>query len=44
MQKGTSFMPIFPGGASGGILPATLNDIPLDFDTLRPYGCSIGRA
>jgi formate dehydrogenase len=33
-----------PGGASGGILPATLNEIPLDFDTLQPYGCFIGSA
>jgi formate dehydrogenase len=33
-----------PGGASGGILPATLNDFPLDFDTLQPYGCFIGSA
>jgi formate dehydrogenase len=34
----------FPGGASGGILPASLADIPLDFDTLQPYGCFIGSA
>ena len=34
----------FPGGASGGILPATLADIPLDFDTLNDYGCFIGSA
>jgi formate dehydrogenase len=33
-----------PGGASGGILPAALADIPLDFDTLQPYGCFIGSA
>ena len=33
-----------PGGASGGILPASLNQIPLDFDTLQPYGCFIGSA
>ncbi|WP_296447233.1 NADH-ubiquinone oxidoreductase-F iron-sulfur binding region domain-containing protein [Rhodoferax sp. UBA5149] len=33
-----------PGGASGGILPARLNNIPLDFDTLQPYGCFIGSA
>jgi formate dehydrogenase len=33
-----------PGGASGGILPASLGDIPLDFDTLQPYGCFIGSA
>ncbi|MBO66786.1 MAG: NADH-quinone oxidoreductase subunit F [Acidiferrobacteraceae bacterium] len=34
----------FPGGASGGILPATLADIPLDFDTLDDHGCFIGSA
>ncbi len=33
-----------PGGASGGILPASLADVPLDFDTLQPYGCFIGSA
>jgi formate dehydrogenase len=33
-----------PGGASGGILPATMNQIPLDFDTLQKYGCFIGSA
>ncbi|WP_395399274.1 NADH-ubiquinone oxidoreductase-F iron-sulfur binding region domain-containing protein [Pseudoduganella sp. UC29_106] len=33
-----------PGGASGGILPASMNNIPLDFDTLQPYGCFIGSA
>ncbi|MEW6691150.1 MAG: NADH-ubiquinone oxidoreductase-F iron-sulfur binding region domain-containing protein, partial [Pseudomonadota bacterium] len=33
-----------PGGASGGILPASMADIPLDFDTLQPYGCFIGSA
>lgn len=38
------FYGYFPGGASGGILPATLGDIPLDFDTLQPYGCFIGSA
>src|SRR5258707_15885051 len=31
-----------PGGASGGILPASMGDIPLDFDTLNQYGCFIG--
>jgi formate dehydrogenase len=34
----------FPGGASGGILPASLADEPLDFDTLQPHGCFIGSA
>ncbi|HSH07311.1 MAG TPA: NAD(P)H-dependent oxidoreductase subunit E [Burkholderiales bacterium] len=33
-----------PGGASGGILPAALADLPLDFDTLQPHGCFIGSA
>jgi formate dehydrogenase len=33
-----------PGGASGGILPASMADIPLDFDTLQPHGCFIGSA
>jgi formate dehydrogenase beta subunit len=33
-----------PGGASGGILPATLNQLPLDFDTLQAHGCFIGSA
>jgi len=33
-----------PGGASGGILPASLDHIPLDFDTLNAYGCFIGSA
>ena len=33
-----------PGGASGGILPARLADLPLDFDTLQPHGCFIGSA
>ena len=44
MQEGHKFYAYLPGGASGGILPATMNDIPLDFDTLQPYGCFIGSA
>ncbi|MEQ1685067.1 MAG: NAD(P)H-dependent oxidoreductase subunit E [Burkholderiaceae bacterium] len=44
MQAGHSFYAYLPGGASGGILPATMNTIPLDFDTLQPYGCFIGSA
>jgi len=44
MQDGHTFYAYLPGGASGGILPATMNDIPLDFDTLQPYGCFIGSA
>lgn len=38
------FYAYLPGGASGGILPATMGDIPLDFDTLQPFGCFIGSA
>ena len=44
MQDGHTFYAYLPGGASGGILPATMNDIPLDFDTLQPYECFIGSA
>ncbi len=44
MQDGHRFYAYLPGGASGGILPAALNSIPLDFDTLQPYGCFIGSA
>ena len=44
MQEGHRFYAYLPGGASGGILPAHMNDIPLDFDTLQPYGCFIGSA
>ncbi|HEX9172587.1 MAG TPA: NAD(P)H-dependent oxidoreductase subunit E [Telluria sp.] len=44
MQEGHSFYAYLPGGASGGILPASMNNIPLDFDTLQPYGCFIGSA
>ena len=44
MQDGHTFYGYFPGGASGGILPATMGDIPLDFDTLNEYGCFIGSA
>ncbi|MDP9108964.1 MAG: NAD(P)H-dependent oxidoreductase subunit E [Pseudomonadota bacterium] len=44
MQDGHQLYAYLPGGASGGILPASLNNIPLDFDTLQPYGCFIGSA
>jgi len=44
MQEGHRFYGYFPGGASGGILPATMADIPLDFDTLNEHGCFIGSA
>ena len=44
MQTGHEFYAYLPGGASGGILPASMGDIPLDFDTLQPYDCFIGSA
>ncbi|MEN3296166.1 MAG: formate dehydrogenase beta subunit [Burkholderiales bacterium] len=44
MLDGHRFYGYLPGGASGGILPASMNDIPLDFDTLQSYGCFIGSA
>ncbi|MBN8510644.1 MAG: SLBB domain-containing protein, partial [Burkholderiales bacterium] len=44
MADGHRFYAYLPGGASGGILPASMGDIPLDFDTLQPYGCFIGSA
>jgi NADH:ubiquinone oxidoreductase subunit F (NADH-binding)/NADH:ubiquinone oxidoreductase subunit E len=44
MQDSHDFYAYLPGGASGGILPASMNAIPLDFDTLQPYGCFIGSA
>ncbi len=44
MAAGHAFYGYLPGGASGGILPASMADIPLDFDTLQPYGCFIGSA
>ena len=44
MPEGHSLYAYFPGGASGGILPATLADEPLDFDTLQTHGCFIGSA
>ena len=44
MLDGHEFYGYFPGGASGGILPASMGDIPMDFDTLNEYGCFIGSA
>ena len=44
MLDGHQFYAYLPGGASGGILPASKGDIPLDFDTLQPHGCFIGSA
>jgi NADH:ubiquinone oxidoreductase subunit F (NADH-binding)/NADH:ubiquinone oxidoreductase subunit E len=42
MSEGHSFKAYLPGGASGGILPASMGDLPLDFGTLEPYGCFVG--
>jgi len=42
MADGHSFKAYLPGGASGGILPASMADIPLDFGTLEPHGCFVG--
>ncbi len=44
MLPGHSLYAYLPGGASGGILPARLADVPLDFDTLQAHGCFIGSA
>ena len=44
MAEGHQFRAYLPGGASGGILPASLADIPLDFGTLEEHGCLIGSA
>jgi formate dehydrogenase beta subunit len=44
MAEGHQFHAYLPGGASGGILPASMSDIPLDFGTLEKYGCFIGSA
>jgi len=44
MQPGHTLYGYFPGGASGGMLPASLAQLPLDFDTLQPHGCFIGSA
>jgi formate dehydrogenase beta subunit len=42
MADGHTFKAYLPGGASGGILPASMADLPLDFGTLEPYGCFVG--
>ncbi len=44
MAPGHELYGYFPGGASGGMLPASLADVPLDFDTLNAHGCFIGSA
>ena len=42
MQDGHTFKGYLPGGPSGGILPASLSDLPLDFGSLEKYGCFVG--
>jgi formate dehydrogenase len=44
MAAGHTFKGYLPGGASGGILPAAMADLPLDFGTLESHGCFIGSA
>ena len=44
MADGHTFKAYQPGGPSSGLLPASMNDIPLDFDTLQPHGTFIGSA
>ena len=44
MLEGHTFMAYQPGGPSSGLLPATIADVPLDFDTLQPHGSFIGSA
>lgn len=44
MAEGHSFKAYQPGGPSSGLLPASMSDIPLDFDTLQPHGSFIGSA
>jgi len=44
MAEGHVFKAYQPGGPSSGLLPASMHDIPLDFDTLQPHGTFIGSA
>ena len=44
MADGHTFKAYQPGGPSSGLLPASINDVPLDFDTLQPLGSFIGSA
>ncbi len=44
MAPGHTFKAYLPGGASGGLLPASMADLPLDFGALEPHGCFIGSA
>jgi formate dehydrogenase len=42
MAEGHAFRAFLPGGASGGLLPASMADLPLDFGALEPHGCFVG--
>ena len=42
MLDGHAFKAYLPGGASGGILPASMADLPLDFGKLEKHGCFVG--
>ena len=44
MSEGHTFKAYQPGGASSGLLPASLNNVPLDFDTLNEHNTFIGSA
>ncbi|MBF9032273.1 NADH-quinone oxidoreductase subunit F [Rhodobacterales bacterium HKCCE3408] len=44
MAEGHAFKAYQPGGPSSGLLPASIDDVPLDFDTLQPLGSFIGSA
>ena len=44
MLEGHRFKAYQPGGPSSGLLPASIHDVPLDFDTLQPLGTFIGSA
>jgi formate dehydrogenase len=44
MSDGHDLRAYLPGGASGGILPASLDHLPLDFGVLEPHGCFVGSA
>ncbi len=44
MLDGHTFKAYQPGGPSAGLLPASMDDIPLDFDMLQPHGSFIGSA
>lgn len=44
MAEGHEFKAYQPGGPSSGLLPASMDDVPLDFDTLQPHGTFIGSA